>query len=230
MKVIAIGDTHGRSDWKLIVAKNEFDKIVFIGDYFDTHESISVAQQIYNFKNICEYKRENINNVVLLFGNHDFHYMRNINEQYSGFQSTHRFDISEILHKALDDDLLQMCYKHNNILFTHAGVTKTWARNNHIDIDNIEESINELFKYKPLSFMFTVGKNYDNYGNDITQTPIWVRPQSLLEDRIDNYIQVVGHTTVSELRINKSVILIDALGTSGEYLQIDNDDKITIMT
>ena len=35
MKTIAIGDTHGRSQWKDIVKKEkDVDKIIFIGDYF----------------------------------------------------------------------------------------------------------------------------------------------------------------------------------------------------
>jgi len=38
MRIIALGDTHGRTDWKQITARERFDKVVFIGDYFDTHE------------------------------------------------------------------------------------------------------------------------------------------------------------------------------------------------
>lgn len=45
MKLIALGDTHGRTDWKEIVAETEFDKVIFIGDYFDTHENITPEQQ-----------------------------------------------------------------------------------------------------------------------------------------------------------------------------------------
>ena len=50
MKIIAIGDLHGRTLWKYIVSKVDFDVVVFIGDYFDTHENISPVQQIKNFK------------------------------------------------------------------------------------------------------------------------------------------------------------------------------------
>jgi predicted phosphodiesterase len=39
MKLIALGDTHGRSKWKEIVEKeNDADKIIFIGDYFDAKD------------------------------------------------------------------------------------------------------------------------------------------------------------------------------------------------
>lgn len=41
MRVIALGDTHGRLHWKAITSKDDFDKVIFIGDYFDTHDGIS---------------------------------------------------------------------------------------------------------------------------------------------------------------------------------------------
>ena len=39
MKTIVIGDIHGRTIWKQIVIENpDFDKLVFIGDYFDSFD------------------------------------------------------------------------------------------------------------------------------------------------------------------------------------------------
>lgn len=35
---------------------------------------------------------------------------------------------------------------------------------------------------------------YDNYGDDITQGPTWIRPPSLVKDHIEGYNQCVGHT------------------------------------
>lgn len=239
MKTIALGDTHGRTYWKIITSKNDFDKVIFIGDYFDTHENVSPQQQKDNFRDIVAFKKANMNKVVLLFGNHDYHYLRTTNEQYSGFQQWQKTDIQELLHKAIDGNLLQMCHVENNFLFTHAGVTRTWCNANNIDLNHIQQSINDLFKYKPNAFRFTAGRRYNNYGDDITQSPIWVRPRSLYIDKIPNYIQVVGHTTHDTITgLNGSrewydntygkyetsgVIFIDTLGTSGEYLQIIND-------
>lgn len=95
MKIIAIGDIHGNSIWKDIVASTTFDKVVFIGDYFDSF-TIPYQQQIENFKEILDFKRSNINKVVLLAGNHDYHYMNSVTETYSGYQSLHRIDIGEV--------------------------------------------------------------------------------------------------------------------------------------
>ena len=235
MKLLALGDTHGRKDWKNIVNQNA-DKIVFIGDYFDTHYDISANQQIENFKDIITYKRNNINKVVLLFGNHDFHYLRGIEEHYSGFQNEYKFDIQELIHGALADHLLQMCYVYRNFIFTHAGITKTWCKNNQVSLDNIERSINDLFQYQPAVFKFTPGESYNPYGDEICQTPIWVRPKSLFYDKIEGYTHIVGHTTQDIISLGKrniiindeqksteNVIFIDTIGTSGEYLVIEDD-------
>ena len=181
MKIVALGDTHGRYNWKDIVAKeSDADKIVFIGDYFDTHDDVTPEQQIDNFLSILEYKKANMDKVVLLIGNHDYHYTGYAYSTYSGYQYGAAPRIREILLEALKDDLMQMCYKHDIYVFTHAGITKTWATRCNIDINDLENSINETFKTKPMYFDFTMGDNFSQTGNDITQTPIWLVIQRLL--------------------------------------------------
>lgn len=230
MKLIALGDTHGRSDWKLVVSNNEFDIIVFMGDYFDTDEDITPEQQKSNFEDLIEYKKANIDKVVLLFGNHDYHYLRTVNETYSGFQELHCTDITEMLHKALEAGLMQMCLIEDNYIFSHAGVTKTWLKNTgYTGEDPLELFINDLFKYQPLAFGFTIGANNCPYGDDVCQTPIWVRPQSLEADCLDNFIQVVGHTTQNQLKvIDNKIVLIDTIGISGQFLCI-TDGEMTVL-
>jgi hypothetical protein len=226
MRIITIGDIHGRDTWIKIVNKEKFDKLIIVADYFDTHEDVSAAIQMHNFKKLIEYKKANPDKVDLLFGNHDLHYLRTIHNQYSGYQMWHEIDISELLHAALDKNLLKMCTIIDNIIFTHAGVTKTWCFNSLLKVDTsnselLESSINDLFTYKPRMFDFTVGKNYDIYGDDICQTPVWVRPESLIADKLDNYKQVVGHTTQEKIVIYDGIAFIDTLA-SEEYLVIEN--------
>lgn len=219
MELVAIGDIHGFDTWKQFTEK-KFDKYVFIGDYFDNYEKTSAAEQIHNFKEICDFKRSNPDGVDLLIGNHDFHYLRGNRFQYAGFQYSHKIDIQETLHIALDEGVLKMCAVYDKYLFTHAGVTKTWCDNNNIDLSNIEESINDLFKYKPNAFEFNVGENYDEYGDDICQTPIWIRPKSLMQDKIDGFVQVVGHTRQNTIVDYGSVILIGEEVESNYYQRI----------
>ena len=70
-----------------------------------------------------------------------------------------------------------------------------------------------------------MGDNYSQTGDDITQGPIWVRPMSLMSDMLEDTVCVVGHTTVTKLGLDEKfpkIILIDCLGTSGQYLIIED--------
>jgi hypothetical protein len=61
-----------------------------------------------------------------------------------------------------------------------------------------------------------------NTGDDVTQSPIWVRLPSLFEDAVTGYVYVVGHTPLEELTITDNVIGIDTLGTTQEFLIIED--------
>ncbi|HOY97424.1 MAG TPA: metallophosphoesterase [Catalimonadaceae bacterium] len=222
MRIIALGDTHGRPTWKQILAKETYDRVIFIGDYFDAKEDISPADQKQNFREILDMKRENPDKVVLLFGNHDYHYLPKCKSVCAGYQFLHRIDYMNLLEEALDQDWLQICFVHDTFLFVHAGVTRTWARNNGIDITQPMESINSLFRKSQDAFRFTPGVMEDSYGDEICQSPIWVRPDSLMADPIPNFSQVVGHTQIKKVQRSGSYYFIDTLGTSNEYFVLDN--------
>jgi predicted MPP superfamily phosphohydrolase len=223
MKIIAFGDIHGRNCWQQIVSNIEYDKVVFLGDYFDSHERISEEHQVANFIDLTELKRNQPEKVILLFGNHDYHYLSIVKEQYSGFQKNLKPIVQELLSTALEDAVLQMCYSVDNYIFTHAGITNTWLkRNRYKDGLLYEKFINDLFLKKPSAFKFTVGENNSPFGDDTCQSPIWVRPQSLMSDTIKGYIQIVGHTPKKEIILNQHVVVIDTLGRSGQFLLIED--------
>ena len=232
MKTIVLGDTHGRGIWQLIVQRENPDRVIFIGDYWDSFE-IPFLDQMYNFKQIVHYARTSDKEVILLTGNHDVHYQRwaiEARENYSGFQAIHANDICQELQ--LNEDIMQMAYKMDNFLFTHAGVTKTWLKLMEIENDeNMVDAINDIAKFKPRMFAFgAIGRGgwVDSYGDNIWQNPTWIRPKSLMKDSKDlGYIQVVGHTGQNCIDIKgKSTggkyYFIDTLETSGEYLIIED--------
>ena len=114
MKTIFLGDTHGRATWKDIITKENPDRVVFIGDYFDSFD-IGGAEQMHNFKEIIEFKEQaKDKEVIMLIGNHDYHYYPG-GETYSGYQH----GAAPAIRQLLEDNKhhLQMCYQLDNILF-----------------------------------------------------------------------------------------------------------------
>lgn len=231
MKIIIIGDIHGRSIWKDIVAQENPDQIIFIGDYFDSF-NIEGAEQQYNFKEIIEFKEKGECEVILLIGNHDYHYFP-FGETYSGYQHGAAPAIRQLLEE--NKHHLQMCYQLDNILFTHAGIGHNWlVGQERYESGSIANFINDIWKYKPRQFMFC---GIDPYGNSKTQTPIWIRPQALIAGNRDTflkkeYIQVVGHTQVRKIDIKgKSTggryYFIDTLDTSTQFL-VYEDGKFKV--
>ena len=93
MKTVAIGDVHGRSLWKLIVNQENPDRVIFIGDYFDSFD-IKTEEQINNFLDIIEYKKSSGKEVIMLIGNHDYHYFPEVGYTgTSGYQSIFKHQI-----------------------------------------------------------------------------------------------------------------------------------------
>lgn len=221
MNIIAIGDIHGRDIWKDMVKKDaSFDVCVFVGDYFDSFY-LDVDTQIKNFKDIIAFKEKSKKPVVLLMGNHDLHYVLP-GERYSGFNALRAADIREVLEDNMSH--LQKAYQYDDMIFSHAGVTKTWAKENNIDLVNVADSINAL----PLrAFAFNEVGATSGYGDDIHQGCMWVRPASLKRDCLDEYVQIVGHTDVGGVTAaSDQIMLIDAT-EHAQYLQID-DEVMTV--
>jgi predicted MPP superfamily phosphohydrolase len=211
MKIVAIGDIHGRSYWKTCI-QEPTDQLVFIGDYFDAYDIwITPEEEIANFKEILTLKRDNPDMVTLLIGNHDYHYLSGIEQQYSRYNAVAAAAIREVLEDALD--VMQICCVYDNILFNHAGLTKTWCRNNAIELATLEHSLNQKFVEDRLAFGFLNGIGDEN-GSDVRQSPLWVRPDQLLADKIDGYKQVVGHTKQQAQIFRNNVAFIDVPGAA----------------
>ena len=249
MKTVFIGDTHGRDLWKQIVeVEADADKIIFLGDYFDSFDIPGVVQ-LQNFLDIVEFKKNSDKEVVLLFGNHDYHYMPGFTGYgYSGYQGAMAFQFRDAISQNLD--LLEMAHLHDNILCSHAGIGWVWLENKfgkskdesmygwHCDdlegVKYVVELINDYFKSKPSIFEFD---GWDPYGDNTTQTPIWIRPKALLAANKDTtlkkqVVQIVGHTGVNNIfdsfnATKKSMggkyYLIDAIESKGYLVNVDGE-------
>jgi predicted phosphodiesterase len=215
MKILAIGDIHGRKKWELL-QKEEADKIIIIGDYFD-HFTIT-QNQIKNFEKILNWKASDPNKVELLFGNHDYHYLVKGRVQHTGYNPNAL--ISQLLIDAVKSDLLKIFYIHDNFLFSHAGITNTYL--SYLNDDGFTmEDLNDILKYKEMLLEFGYYGGKDQSGNDPSQGPLWVRPNSLIGDLIPKYTQIVGHTVQHNIKIYDRLIIIDS-PMSNEVLEIDD--------
>jgi predicted MPP superfamily phosphohydrolase len=248
MKTVVIGDVHGRSLWKLIVNQENPDRVVFIGDYFDSFD-IKGEEQLNNFLDIIEYKKSSGKEVIMLIGNHDYHYFPEIGDTgTSGYQAMFSYQINPVLDT--NREHLQIAYQFDEFLFSHAGISSKFLDSvfgvNGWKVETMVEQINELFKYKPLTFSFGEAVSIqklsylDPYGDNEEQSPIWIRPRSLMAANKDTLrkkvIQIVGHTQVKKLDLigaQKSAggryYLIDCQETTGEYLVIQ-DGELSVGT
>jgi hypothetical protein len=223
---LAIGDVHGRNGWKKYL-EEDFSLCFFVGDYFDSF-NLSFRRQYRNFLDICEAARKD-RRIRLCIGNHDYHYMAGVrNQWYSGFQDEHYFHIQEALEKNMD--LLRVLYvTEDRFIISHAGLSVTFMekmrgngcrKGGGFDTGDIE-GINEAF-LKDRNILNFDGR--DIYGDDVTQGPLWIRPDSLLSDYVPGYSQIVGHTgfpAIQEVPLETGeglrIVFIDTGETDSAY-------------
>jgi hypothetical protein len=226
-KITIIGDVHGRNIWKQIVNKElDSDKIIFLGDYFDSWD-IDPIDQIENFKDIIEYKKNNIDKVILLLGNHDYFIDLHLQSKISGFNGLYSYRYQELIKDSIKHNYTKMLHIEDNYMFSHAGLSRIWLKNIGFDFINgdVETFVNDLLIYKPNSFDFTPGKRYNPYGDDTTQPPTWIRRPSLANCRYGDYIHVIGHTNTKKVEYLKKqhILMCDC---QNEYVTIINNEII----
>jgi hypothetical protein len=79
--------------------------------------------------------------------------------------------------------------------------------------------INECFTENPGILAFC---GFDRSGNDITQGPLWIRPESLISDALPGYSQIVGHTPVKDIRRQE---ILNAKNVSIYFINVVGEDK-----
>lgn len=210
-KIVVIGDVHGRAIWRKIVAENpDADRFIFLGDYFDSHEKkYYPSRQAFNFKEILKFQEEQgFEKVVLLLGNHDYHYLNN-SEKYSGYNQATYFNVTELLRESLKKGGIKLVHIEDGFLFSHAGVTNYWLN----EVSNVNElEMLNTGEFDMRTLAWNALKGYDLYGDTISNSPIWVRPASLVSDPLEGFQHVVGHTAVGVENMENSRNLGDDKG------------------
>ena len=222
-KFIVIGDIHGSDIWKKILEiEKKYDKVIFLGDYFDSHAGYEPAEdkQLSNFQEIMK-----LDKCIRLLGNHDLSYY---NTDFSCSEFTpHKYGLfNKPLHKAIEDGKLDIIFLYNQLLFSHAGVSKEW-----IDTYWKKRKIEDL--KMDVGFDMTILEfhnswNADPFGNDKFQSPLWIRPVALSQNMYKEYTQIIAHTPTKGNKIvhsdDEKIWICDTL--PNEYLVIENDKFI----
>lgn len=123
--MIVIPDVHGRTFWRQAVQEFQGkEQILFLGDYLDpyAYEGITPADAYKVFHEIIDLKKEHPDDITLLLGNHDLHYL---NPEMEGGRMDYRRREQIIEDITVNANLFCIAESTTiggkNYLFTHAG-------------------------------------------------------------------------------------------------------------
>ena len=215
--ILVIPDVHGRTFW--LDKTNDisgYDKVIFLGDYLDPYkdENITVEDAIENFKEIIEFKKNNMDKVILLLGNHDMpYYSQEYFNQGHGIDAFSRWSLYH--HEEIEElfrtnkELFTLVYVQDDIIFSHAGfryswldyyvnkVVKTDDGKPFIDISNIYNflNINKLIDMKEVWLLGIMSDIRSFCFARSDGSCIWADIQEYdYEDELFGYKQIFGHT------------------------------------
>ncbi len=234
MKLITVGDIHGRQYWKEIDPA-KYDKIIFVGDYVDQFPPMSDVEIESNLLEIIELKKNNPDKVILLLGNHDIQYLF-WNEGYgcSGYRPTMANNLHAIFkhHK----DLFQIAYQIENYIWTHAGISNGWYDYNkkeiidiqeRFDCKNLADTFNHMLWLNENRLLHQIGRKRG--GMYLNGGITWADRDETKNDYLVGYNQIVGHTPIQTITKfgddTSSIRYIDVLN---EAYFADEDRKSAI--
>lgn len=220
MKIITIGDIHGKSYWEIPLLGydpdtntgskttiEDFDKVIFIGDYVDAYD-ISNVEMIHNLKKLMELAKKYPDKIIWLLGNHDLQYYFFNSEKYrcTGYRPEIFFDLYDIFNK--NKKLFRVSYQIDNYVWTHAGIHIGWYKqrfekwlddvlkeNRHHY--NLSEQLNMALEVDA-DVLYDVG--YLRGGFQNVGGPFWLDKRMSYKKPLKGYHQIVGHTRVDEIK------------------------------
>ena len=200
-KILIIPDVHGRSFWRPAVASGDYDKIIFLGDYVDPYpdERIGELTALHGLMDIIDFYDRHPDQVVLLLGNHDLHYL---SPYYHEMCPCDRYDEkhSDVLHLLFTKgDRFNLAHEETigsqKYLFTHAGVNQPWLKRN-LKVIRQPDAIhlNRLLLFdEGIETLRQVGLL--RWGMYLTGSVVWGDSEELaVSDPLPDVYQIVGHT------------------------------------
>lgn len=217
--ITIIPDMHGDVHWKKAMTITS-TYYVSLGDWFDSF-TVPHDKQIENFKEYVTWVRQDPEHRLTCIGNHDLAYLQSLEKGMN--VSGHSAEYHEQIHAILMENIMMFkpIIELYGIVFSHAGVSKRWMANCDININRLCSNYNWVTNPEPLDFQTrNISKKYnyhvlDPAGDNIFQSPLWIRPKSLLKNSYFPF-QVVGHSEICHdfpiyvINNHKKVIFCDS--------------------
>jgi predicted phosphodiesterase len=255
-RILVVPDVHGETFWREHVQKylEQVDRIIFLGDYLDPYrdkfEEYDAESVFNNMMEIVNLKLENKEKVILLKGNHDYHYS---SKRALLLACASRCDIKNWhrYNKVFNDyeDFFNLAHleEANGItyIFSHAGLTTYWINKvnakiwklNDRDISIADQSIIDkinMMEYdlEGQNMLAIIGKSRSIKGEksgsllwaDIYEHSIPDAPKAY---GLNQVYQFFGHT-----RLEEDIVAFDnlALIDSRQCFMIDENLNERIVT
>lgn len=199
MKIIAIGDVHGKSLWKEI-NPTKYDKIVFLGDYVDAF-NLNDQTILNNLMEIITFKKTYPDKIVLLIGNHDAQYMYPGILICSGWRPTMHSILKNLFNEY--SNFFQIAYQigeqyeETRYIFTHAGISNIWYNKHKKNIerypdlllaDRLDSMLNNSKQRIGITEIGSARGGWHRVGG-----PLWADMSELISTYLEGYHQIVGH-------------------------------------
>ena len=257
-KILVIPDIHGETFWKEPVQKylEQVDRIIFLGDYLDPYrshlEEYNFDAVYNNMMEIIDLKQNHNDKVILLKGNHDFHYcskraMEIACASRCDKQNWGKFNKIFTEHEGLFKIACLEKVKSVTYLFSHAGFTTYWLnmvnakfwrlsdRDISVDSPQMINMVNELeYDYEGQNMLAVIGK-YRTILGEKTGSVLWADiEEHSISDAPNAYglnkvFHVFGHTRLdgerTDMREFENLAMID----SQKCFLIDENRKERIM-
>lgn len=258
-RILVIPDVHGETFWREPVQKyiNQVDRIIFLGDYLDPYRDkfgeYNAEAVFNNMMEIINLKLKNEEKVILLNGNHDYHYTSKRALELAcasrcDKQNWHSFN--KLFNEY--DNLFKLAhievFKGVTYLFSHAGLTAYWLNTvnakiwklNDRDISvadqNIINMVNQLeHDYEGQNMLAIIGRCRTIFGAK-TGSVLWADieehsfPEAPKVYGLNNVFQVIGHSRLNREKADKiefdNLVLID----SEQCFMIDEGIKEKIVS
>lgn len=188
MKILIIPDVHGRDFWiEPCSYVNEFDKIIFLGDYHDPYPfEVSRNTSRHRLRDeLLPFILDHQDKVICLFGNHDGNYL--VGDMADRFDMFHANEIKKYLLQMN----LKVIHKEGKYLFSHSGVLPKWLESNKLTLEDLETL--------PLDHNALMDVSPYRGGWNEAGSCVWgdVREYAVAEHIPDTY-QIFGHTQLAE--------------------------------